>query len=135
MKKLEWSEHFSVGVKLFDDQHKELLSSVNKIISERDEMVSRITLADHFREFNNLIHTHFNSEEELLDKLKYPDLRHHISEHREYFEKFSDMLMNAIWEKEKTVDELIHFILEWWPSHVLNEDMKYKSFFKENGIS
>ncbi|KHF25181.1 hypothetical protein JV46_05680 [Solemya velum gill symbiont] len=37
--------------------------------------------------------------------------------------------------KYKLSPLILEFLVDWWTNHILEEDMKFKPFFQEKGIS
>ncbi|KHF24802.1 hypothetical protein JV46_03280 [Solemya velum gill symbiont] len=38
-------------------------------------------------------------------------------------------------EKYKLPQLVLEFLIDWWTNHILVEDMKYKDFFRDKGVS
>ena len=77
---------------------------------------------------------HFKIEENLLKQHGYPDFLAHKQEHIEYLQKVSCLCEKEALYKSTVPDELLDYLIDWWTNHILNTDMKYKSFFAEKGV-
>jgi hemerythrin len=85
-----WSNSYSIGIKIIDDQHKGLLDFVNDLFShstgnERDELA-------YFREVIQqavqYVKNHFQTEEKLMITTNYPG----YAEHKKAHDKFNHHL-------------------------------------------
>lgn len=71
-----------------------------------------------------------------MKKYGYPDLDSHTEANKDFMtvlERFSESV--ATGEKYKGSQLVLDFLNDWWTNHMLVEDMKYKDFFKEKGVS
>ena len=135
MEAIYWSEKFSVGVKELDEQHRQIIEMLNRLISTpeaRDansETVSEILTA-----MTRYSLEHFKTEEGLMKAHGYPNLEEHRQEHIAYRRKAIDFSTAATIGVESVPQILIDYLSEWWVHHILDEDMKYKPFFTEKGV-
>jgi len=92
-----WKDEYSVGVKVIDDQHKELFRRVNKLFDD----VSRgnvTTVLETLDFLNSYVIYHFSAEEQLMAKANYPELESHKNEH----EWFKSEILSIREQVEKT---------------------------------
>ena len=135
MEAIHWSEKFSVGVKELDEQHRQIIEMLNRLISTpeaRDansETVSEILTA-----MTRYSLEHFKTEEGLMKAHGYPNLEEHRQEHIAYRRKAIDFSTAATLGIESVPQILIDYLSEWWMHHILDEDMKYKPFFAKKGV-
>ena len=135
MEAIHWSEKFSVGVKELDEQHRQIIEMLNRLISTpeaRDansETVSEILTA-----MTRYPLEHFKTEEGLMKAHGYPNLEEHRQEHIAYRRKAIDFSTAATIGVESVPQILIDYLSEWWMHHILDEDMKYKPFFAKKGV-
>ncbi|MES9992509.1 MAG: bacteriohemerythrin [Candidatus Thiodiazotropha sp.] len=130
---VEWSDALSVGIEEIDEQHKMLVSLVNKMheaIHQRhgSDVVKGILgdLADYTR-------IHFAVEESLMRILNYPDYENHKEIHEELLQSVSDLQEKVATGKTAIGFELMHFLKTWLTKHIMEEDMEYSSFFLKAG--
>ncbi|OOZ36230.1 bacteriohemerythrin [Solemya elarraichensis gill symbiont] len=136
MNNLEWTDKFSVGVRELDEQHQQIIALIKKLSDNQDEANQLDSDHEILCEMLNYSNTHLRDEETLLKIYEYPDFDDHRSHHQDYMNKFcefTDEVING--KKAKISTELLDFLNDWWRHHILIEDMKYKSFFREKGIS
>lgn len=134
MKKIEWTDEYSVGVEKLDNQHKNIINFINKLISNPEIDVHSETLHDILQEMMRYSKEHLYDEEMLLRQNGYSDFDTHVNYHMEYLEKFAELSL-SVTESDLTVPaDLLSFLRNWWANHILVEDMKYKSFFNDKGI-
>ena len=135
MEPIQWSEKFSVGVKELDEQHQQLIKMLNHLISTRESTDTHSeTISDVLQEMTQYAQKHFKTEESLLKQYGYPGLEQQKEEHLAYRLKtvdFSDATMLSI---DAVPQILLNYLFDWWIHHILNEDMKYKSFFANKGV-
>jgi len=129
-------DKYDVGVKAFNNHHKRLADIINLLhsISDSDNNINHITLV--YKELLEYTKYHFSVEEKLMLKYKYENYQVQKLEHQ----RFIDFLLESYKKFEKDfyiIDliELIDFLGEWIISHILDEDQKYKEFFKSKGVS
>ena len=131
---MPWSEELELGVKIFDDQHKELVKLINKLYDAmKDDRGEEVLLGI----LNSLIEYtvyHFDNEEELFAKYGYANEAEHVKIH-------TNLKQTAVGLKEKILAgeavigfNVISFLEAWVKNHILIEDKKYVEFFKEKGL-
>ena len=135
MEKIVWKPEYSVGVERLDRQHQRIIAVINKLIAKPRILMTSGTIGDVLAELNGYVSEHFLLEEQLLEEHRYPALIEHSRNHTEYGERIADFCLRTV-EKDKNVpEELLSYLGEWWIGHILHEDMKYKSFFEDKGVS
>ena len=134
MEKIDWNPSFSVGVKLLDEQHKRILDMYNLLISDSEATVRSETISELLDRLTKYAAEHFQTEERLLEEYGYPDLARHKVEHKEYRIRVVELCQSATIHEESVPAELLKFMRDWWMNHILNTDMKYRSFFMERGV-
>ncbi len=134
MEPIVWSDDFSVGVKLFDEQHKRLILMLNKMLKDPmaakdsevvSEVLSRLTL---------YAKEHFKAEEELMFEHGYPKTEQQKIQHFLFKKKVAELCFAATDGVEQVPQVLLDFLRNWLTRHILEEDMQYKAFFKEKGV-
>ena len=134
MEKIDWNPSFSVGVKLLDEQHKRIVDMYNLLISDSEATVRSETISDLLDRLTKYATEHFRTEEQLLEEYGYPDLARQKAEHKAYRIKIVAFCQSTAIHEESVPAELLNFIRDWWINHILNTDMKYRSFLMERGV-
>ena len=135
MEPIVWSKKFSVGIAAIDKQHKKLIEMINHLINNPPDGTRSETVADVLTEMTSYAHKHFESEETLMIKYGYPHLDQHKSKHRAFNVKAIEFCMATSEGVEIVPYALLEYLKQWLVEHILQEDMKYKIFFKEHGIT
>jgi hemerythrin len=134
MERIDWNPSFSVGVKLLDEQHKRIVDMCNLLISDSEATVRSETISDLLDRLTKYAAEHFRTEEQLLEEYGYPDLARQKVEHKAYRIKIVEFCQSATIHEESVPAELRKFLHDWWIDHILNTDMKYRSFLMERGV-
>ena len=127
MEKIEWSDEFSVGVPELDNQHQLILSEINKLIELKGLNRESSEIGTVVSNIISYATKHLSYEEDLLIDNDYPDYEQHFAKHNAYRNDFYSKLSSS----SSSIDEILVFLLHWWNDHILEEDMKYKSFFAQ----
>lgn len=135
MDKIVWKPEYSVGVERLDQQHQRIIKAINTLIVKPPMFRKSATIADVLAELTSYVSEHFLLEERLLEENKYPGLIDHAKKHTEYGERIADFYLKRVEKNKNVPEELLSFLGRWWIAHILYEDMKYKSFFEERGVS
>lgn len=134
MKKLVWTEECSVGIAVLDNQHKKIISLINKLIEQPDLTVYSEAISDIISELTQYASDHFHYEEELLAKYNYPDLEHQKKEHRDFRFKVVQFCSAATEHVNEVPEILLNYLSDWWCTHIHDEDMLYREFLNSKGI-
>lgn len=126
-----WSDEYSVNLRVVDNDHKDLVNTVNALHdaissgSERSE-IGRIigTLAQYVDE-------HFAREEALMEANDYPDLADHKCTHR-HLARQVYAIRTIFAAKPQKIDpaKLLLFLRDWLVTHILEEDRKYVPYLR-----
>lgn len=135
MDPITWNESFSVGVGDLDHQHKRLIRLVNRLIERQVEDVRSETVSDALSRMTEYATEHFEREERYMVQYGYPELAEHREQHRHFRKKTVQLCMDAVAWKTTVPTEILKFLREWWVGHILVEDMRYKDFFREKGLT
>lgn len=126
--KISWQEHFSVNHPVLDEQHKMLLSVLNQMI---DDLISyesgdSSSMEQNISIFNSMQDSHLKYEEGVLSEKHFPALEEHRNRHGDYREQMQDLIGQPA--SIANFQHLVVIIREWFQSHVLVEDMKYRPY-------
>lgn len=132
MKKIEWSDEFSVGVEELDQQHRHLVTLINKLIDNQGASISSEITPRVLGGLLNYVQQHFSLEEELMAKHDFPGLE----DHRKHHMAFTEALISIVDNPEDTpAEELLIYLDEWLRSHILHDDQDFREFFIEKGVA
>ena len=125
--KIPWDDSYKVGIKIVDDQHKQLFDIVNKLYDLEDEDNSKEELRSILYKFNEYMQTHFKDEEEYMASIGYPALDEHKQIHNDIMKNLADIVhtpakLAIIKSKMRVVAKRVLI------DHIVNEDIKIKLF-------
>ncbi|WP_378953474.1 bacteriohemerythrin [Pelosinus sp. sgz500959] len=133
-----WDEKFSVGIRDFDEHHKELIDLLNEVYKkvfqcediDEERILTQKTLS------NLLEYTkyHFTAEEALMKELDYPEYEEHKGKHDYYINEIDNIVQDHKKGGVALSFTVFMMLKEWIMVHILVEDKQYSQFFKENGI-
>ncbi|ADU67324.1 hemerythrin-like metal-binding protein [Desulfurispirillum indicum S5] len=129
-----WNDELSVGIRRFDDQHKKLVSIINKLANAVKQGAGKSVLDNVFDELLDYTVTHFEDEISLMKKHGY----HEAPQHQE----IHDSLVRQVLKLKEKFDkgdllvatETLDFLRNWLFKHIRQEDKKYSSFFQSKGM-
>jgi len=130
---ITWSDKFSCGIRLIDDQHKELIALVN-------EMFNHVTGNDiqEYNYFNRVIReaiiyvkTHFSTEEKLMLATKFEGYEEHKREHDNFVLKILEKIRDYQAGNRLTLSTFTRFLKDWILSHIALMDKQYFEYFRK----
>ncbi|WP_018963593.1 bacteriohemerythrin [Coprothermobacter platensis] len=127
-----WKDEYSVGIKVIDDQHKELFNRVNKLFDDVSQGNTK-TILTTMDFLSSYVVYHFDAEEQLMAKANYPELENHRKEHEWFKHEVSD-LRDSISKDGvgvTTTLKLNKLLVDWLINHVTKTDIKFAPFVKQ----
>ena len=135
MEKIIWDESFSVGVRNLDAQHKQIVIMVNTLIEMSDTKVDSEIISDTLTKMTKYAIDHFEREEQYMLEYSYPEYSAQRKQHQEFKIKTVGFCMETMAHKVTVPTEIFTYLRSWWTNHILKEDMKYKKYFNERGLT
>ncbi len=132
---IEWSNKYSVGVSVMDEEHKGFIGIINKVIAARQRNYSQEEVEEVLSELVKFAKEHFKSEEAYMSKFEYPDYLLHYNEHLNFSLHMIIYNNQVINGEYKIMDELYSYLQEWLVHHIQKTDKKYTKCFNNNGLS
>ena len=129
---LSWvPAEYSVGVPVFDEDHKQLAGLINDIhvalIRDRDRARAGLIMEDLIQE----IRAHFYREEQAMEEAGYPDLEVHTLEHQALLKEARELARQLY---AGTLSALVFptFMKNWLMVHTRATDRKYTACLRAN---
>lgn len=130
---LKWDKRLETGIEIIDDQHRELFRRIDSLELSLYDGKPKVEVVMMIEYLETYVEEHFDSEEDLMVRVAYPELNRHRQEHdqfrgiytkirNEYDRKGSDSYLALDVDKE---------IRKWWESHILKSDMDFVPYVKE----
>ena len=131
-----WKEKYCIGVELVDRQHRELFERVNcfiKVVRSEQSMEEKLEeIEETFNFMGEYVVAHFQSEEAVQRKYKFPGYERHKKIHDDF--RNDVKIFKSKFENDKYNEELIHDfsgrLLTWLINHVTGEDQKISEYVK-----
>lgn len=123
MKHMEWSDAYSVGVDVIDEQHRTLFALRNELAEccRAPEAVHSERFHDILAEMFEYSRTHFATEEAFMRSICFPNLERHVEEHAGFIEAVADLSV-AIMGNLATPETVLTFLSDWLTAHILKSD-------------
>jgi hemerythrin len=133
MELITWSSTFSCGIKLIDDQHKELVDLVNDMFhhSTGDDKEEREYFNKVIQKAVKYIRIHFATEEKIMSAIKYPGFTEHKRAHDLFVLKVIENIQNYKTEKHHTLYSFTKFLKNWVLSHIAVMDKQYFTYIRQ----
>jgi hemerythrin len=125
-----WTERYSVGDPLMDAYHHIFFKTLEDFARELAELAPA-AVEERIAFLLNYAGMHFDSEEQLMREVAYPELEAHQELHRTFKERLKVLQDRYLaLPSSGTAQELLALSEAWLREHILGEDMKYKPFLK-----
>jgi len=120
---LTWSEKFSVGIPLIDEDHKHLVHLLDQCRAVVKKQASTAMMNEVISELIKYTKVHFKREEALMAACDYPELESHQKNHEAIINKVEKM--NQEHKQGKlSRGKLIIFLTEWLLGHIGTKDIE-----------
>jgi hemerythrin-like metal-binding protein len=93
---------------------------------------ANLVIAKTFKELIDYTKYHFAAEEQEMDGCDYPDALIHKRFHATLVKKIRDALLRIRNGDNYNPIELLRFLNVWLVDHILEKDMKFSKFYKQN---
>lgn len=122
IKLIVWDESLSMGDPHIDEDHKALLSMVNDLY--RGLKTSDMHKLDEavYQKLKSHCETHFAQEEAYMQKISYPELDRHRSEHVAFLENVESFHQDYLNGNKTRGLELVSMLSSWWNKHIAGAD-------------
>ena len=133
MKPFNWEDNFNTGISIIDTQHQELFRRIDHLTLALYDGEGKVELKDLLSYLDSYVNEHFETEESLMKKNRFPQYDKHLEKHRGFKELFSDIKQDF---KDRGGDAYLAIRFEkeirtWWENHVLKTDMEYVPYIKK----
>lgn len=132
---IKWSDDLSVGVKIFDDEHKQLISYINDLNHALVAGSAQRTMGDILKNLIGYTKIHFRHEEDYFRLHEYSFYDAHKAEHDALTSQVSEYYERFLNGKTSFSLELLNFLRDWLINHIQGTDSKYREFFSSKGVS
>lgn len=131
---MEWTTDLSVGIEIFDEEHKKLIALLNDMHHAMKQGKGKSVLRDVLGRLADYTDYHFTNEEKYFDKLEYPHTDQHKKEHHNLMVRVRGLQKKLEDDAFLLSIEVLEFLKNWVTGHIKGSDFKYTSFFKERGL-
>lgn len=132
--KVEFDNSLVTGNAMIDEQHKELIGKIDKLVACCEEgggKVEAIKMLDYLSDYTDF---HFGEEEKLQEEVSYPALEGHKAKHAE-FKKSVEELHEMLVEEEGPTDAFVAAVqknvVDWLFDHIKNMDQALAAYVQK----
>ena len=129
-----WNSRLATGIKDIDDQHRVLVGLINSLHRAMKERAGALEAGKILDELVRYTVYHFDFEEELFARHRYPEKNAHVERHRDLVQKVQSFNDDFKAGKAGLSMDLMAFLADWLRTHIMKTDMAYVPFFKEKGL-
>ena len=134
---LVWRDEFLVGNPLIDSQHQELLEHINDLAAK----VSTGNFAgiDDIMQFiGRYVQMHFETEEVIMQRLRYPHIAAHVQEHRSFIQRYLRLADDIAQQRHTSLYlgfQIQLFLFDWFANHTTRTDRYLTRFIANQACS
>ncbi len=126
---IEWTDELSVGVDIFDNDHRELVAIANRLHDGITMGYQQNVLIPTLYDLLKYTLYHFSREEGFMLQYSYPDYEAHREEHERLLKSVQDYYDQAKSGQNSITLSLMGFLRDWLINHIMGSDRDYREFF------
>ena len=131
---MPWSSELEVGIEQIDEQHRWLVNQTNQLYdSLASDKAGGTEVGAVLEGLMDYTVNHFIVEEELFQRLGYPESSAHKAQHDQFIAQVMDLLQRHE-AGEVSGNETLSLLADWLAHHILKVDKAYVSFFHQHGV-
>lgn len=131
---MPWSSELEVGIEQIDEQHRWLVNQTNQLYdSLASDKAGGAEVGAVLEGLMDYTVNHFIVEEELFQRLGYPESAAHKAQHDQFIAQVMDLLQRHE-AGEVSGNETLSLLADWLAHHILKVDKAYVSFFHQHGV-
>ena len=129
---VEWREQMSLDYLPLDSEHRAFLDVVNRSVpAARAGDFKTMDLV--FDACYDYVRNHFSHEEDVMERVSFPDMEAHMQAHRTFIQNISEFRKKyesakTQAEKQKQAMKTSDFLSLWFLGHVLSRDKLLKPY-------
>lgn len=130
---LEWNDALNINIKDIDDRMRALFEMMNRYLAYDDKKRKEEDydeIGEVLADVSEAVRQHFNYEEKILTRYRYPELAGHKKEHRRFVKKILAFRRVFSEEPEKIYTDSVKYMQEWILKHIESSDMRYAPFVR-----
>ena len=123
---IKFGKEQKIGIKEFDDQHKEIIDSVNLLYDHKDHEKKEI-----LESLNTILEKlkyHFDREESFMKEHHVSQFISHKLEHDRALSRFSEYYRGLKSSKSDFDTEVLFTLKNWLEHHLVKKDSKLQTF-------
>ena len=124
MAQIEWKEEYSVGNPSVDQEHKLLITQVNKLYEQLKLPLDTGTIESMLTDIQVDISTHFALEELLMQEAGFVEFEDHKQDHDCLLDQIDDMIFHLAEDPEIGRELLINTLSYWFINHLKSFDYR-----------
>jgi hemerythrin len=130
---ITWSSTFSCGIKLIDDQHKDVVDLVNDMFRHAtgNDEEEHAYFSNVIQKAVRYIKIHFATEEKIMRTIHYPDYAEHKRHHDCFILEVLDNIRDYEAGKHYTLYSFTKYLKDWVLSHIGVMDKQYFLYVKK----
>ena len=130
---ISWAPAFSVGIKVIDDQHKQLFALVNDMFNHvvGNAQAERVYFKQVIQKAVEYVKVHFSTEEKIMLHANFPGYAEHKKAHDTFVLTVVEKVKDFEAGKKFTLLEFTQFLKEWILTHIAIMDKGYFTYFRQ----
>ena len=121
---LEWKPEYSVGHATVDNEHREMISSINAAFAELGASGSDAALARRLEAVYAVIAAHFESEERIMQEAGYDEYEDHKENHDSVLREIRDLLDARLADPQAEASKIEACLSDWFAKHFATFDAR-----------
>lgn len=132
---IKWNDTLSVNIGEIDQEHQQLINTINQIHHAMKEGKSKEILQSILEQLTRYTTDHFLTEKRYFDQYDYPEKDSHQKEHDEFVARVLEFKQGFDQGKLFVSIEILNFLNDWLITHIQGSDQKYAKFLNQKGIT
>jgi hemerythrin len=130
---MTWSNKYSVGVEVLDNQHKALMNVLNDLHAASMKGKAQQVAGRLIDQLGSLAREHFAAEEGLMESIRFPGLAGHRAKHKEMTDKIAEYVARHKKGDTTVYTQLLYFMRDWLSNHMSTVDREYSLWMASHG--
>jgi hemerythrin len=130
---MQWRPDLETGISVIDNQHRRIVDYINQL-EKANRTGNRALSQSALDGLVDYTSTHFEFEEELLERSGYSFLGAHQKIHRTFMKRIKSFVARSE-SNEDVTPELLNMLKVWLISHIKGDDQDYVDAVKNTVVS